>query len=493
MNIADEAIVGVQALKYFGTSEKAEALVVGNTVIPASNFLRGNAASSTDFQLSVKSNDGIKIGTGGQLSLGINGETGVIQHNTSGSSIDIKMRNGNLTPTVVSINSDGNVGFNNSAPEQAVDVRGNIKISPKTGEAETGVLQITSTGNSTSIGTGSIVTTGGVGIALNAYIGGDIDVGGILQTGNIIPDSNATRNIGTAINKYEQIHATTFFGNIQGNVSGTVSGRAGSADRLASATTFALSGDVEPNSFEFDGQTGGSTKTFSVSIANSFISNKEVTYDAENADELLLNVTTGTTGVKRITKRNFLKAIPLVPAGAMMPFGGEEAPEGWLLCDGQEVNKSDYNVLWLAIQHNFKDASLVSDQGVAKFTLPDFRGRFALGLDNMGGPSANRVTDIAADAIGGNAGLESTTVATSNLPEHEHDLEGDSGTQFYGVRVGAGEPVDSNAITLPIEPGLGGTQGIASSGGIKTETALGTPLNVMNPFLAVNYIIYTGA
>ena len=493
MNIADEAIVGVQALKYFGTSEKAEALVVGNTVIPASNFLRGNAASSTDFQLSVKSNDGIKIGTGGQLSLGINGETGVIQHNTSGSSIDIKMRNGNLTPTVVSINSDGNVGFNNSAPEQAVDVRGNIKISPKTGEAETGVLQITSTGNSTSIGTGSIVTTGGVGIALNAYIGGDIDVGGILQTGNIIPDSNATRNIGTSTNKYEQIHATTFFGNIQGNVSGTVSGRAGSADRLASATTFALSGDVEPNSFEFDGQTGGSTKTFAVSIANSFISNKEVTYDAENADELLLNVTTGTTGVKRITKRNFLKTIPLVPAGAMMPFGGEESPEGWLLCDGSEVNKSDYNVLWLAIQHNFKDASLVSDQGVAKFTLPDFRGRFALGLDDMGGPSANRVTDIAADAIGGNAGLESTTVATSNLPEHEHDLEGDSGTQFYGVRVGAGEPVDSNAITLPIEPGLGGTQGIASSGGIKTETALGTPLNVMNPFLAVNYIIYTGA
>ena len=94
-----------------------------------------------------------------------------------------------------------------------------------------------------------------------------------------------------------------------------------------------------------------------------------------------------------------------------MPFGGEEAPTGWLLCDGQEINKSDYNALWLAISHNFKDASLVSDNGVAKFTLPDFRGRFALGLDNMGGPSANRVTSIAADAIGGNAGIESTTLS----------------------------------------------------------------------------------
>ena len=492
MNIANEAIVGTQALKYYGTAEKAEALVVGGTSIPASNFLRGNAASSTDYQLSIKSNDGVKIGTGGQLSLGIDGETGVIQHNTSGSSIDIRMRNGNLTPTVMSINSDGNVGFNNGAPEQTIDVKGNIKISPKTGEAETGVLNLTSTINSTSIGTGSIVTTGGLGVALNAYIGGDVDVGGILQTGNIAPDTPSTRNIGTSINKYDQIHATTFFGNIQGNVSGTVSGRAGSADRLASATTFALSGDVTPVSFEFDGQTGGSTKTFDVSIANSFISNKTVTYDAGNADELLLNVTTGTTGVYRITKRNFLKTIPLVPAGAMMPFGGEEAPAGWLLCDGSEVNKSDYNELWIAIQHNFKDPSLVSDNGVNKFTLPDFRGRFALGLDNMGGAGANRVTDIAADAIGGNAGTETKTIVTDNLPEHEHDLEGASGTQFYGIRVGAGEPVDENAITLPIEPGLGGTQGIASSGGVKSDTTLGTPIDVMNPYLAVNYIIYTG-
>jgi len=492
MNIADEAIIGVQALKYYGTAEKAEALVVGNVSIAASNFLRGNAASSTDYQLSVKSNDGIKIGTGGQLSLGIDGETGVIQHNTSGSSIDVRMRNGNLTPTIISINSSGNVGFNNPAPEQAVDVKGNIKISPKTGEAETGILQLTSTENSTSIGTGSITTTGGIGIALNAYVGGNVDINGILQTGNITPDSNSTRTIGTAINKYAEIHSTTFFGNIQGNVSGTVSGRAGSADRLASATTFTLSGDVAPNSFEFDGQTGGSTKTFAISIADSFISNKTVTYDAGNADELLLNVTTGSTGVRRITKRNFLKTIPLVPAGAMMPFGGVDSPTGWLLCDGSEIAKSDYNELWLAISHNFKDASLVSDNGVAKFTLPDFRGRFALGLDNMGGPSANRVANIAADAIGGNAGAETKTIGTDNLPEHEHDLEGASGTQFYGVRVGAGEPVDDNAISLPIEPGGGGTQGIASSGGIKTDATLGAPIDVMNPFLAVNYIIYTG-
>jgi hypothetical protein len=58
---------------------------------------------------------------------------------------------------------------------------------------------------------------------------------------------------------------------------------------------------VNPVSFEFDGQTGGSTKTFNVSIANGFIANKDVTYDAGNADELLLNVTTGTTNVNSAT------------------------------------------------------------------------------------------------------------------------------------------------------------------------------------------------
>ena len=120
------------------------------------------------------------------------------------------------------------------------------------------------------------------------------------------------------------------------------------------------------------------------------------------------------------------------------------------------------------------------------------RGRFALGADNMGGPSANRVTSSAADAIGNGSGEEIKTIGILNLPEHEHDLEGESGTQYYGIRAGAGEPLDAAAITLPIEPGLGGTQGLASSGGIKTDATLGTPLDVMNPYLVVNYIIYTG-
>ena len=491
-NIATTALVGSQDLKYYGIAEKAENLIVSGDVVAASNFLRGDAASTTNYQLKVKTNEGLQVGSGGQINIKIAGESGVIQHNTPGANIDFVLRDGNISNTVMRIDSTQKVGINNTAPEEDLDVVGNVQISSKSTDATTGVLKVTSTIQSADTGTGSLIVSGGAGIGLNLNVGGDTEVAGILTTANITPDSNSLRNIGNPTNKYDQVYATTFFGNLQGNVSGTVTGRAGSADRLASATTFAVTGDVENNSFAFDGQTGGSTKTFDLTIRNSFISNKDVIYDVDNADEILVNKVIGDSGLFRVTKRNFLKSIPLIPAGSILPYGGQDAPIGWLLCDGSEVKKSDYTLLWQAIGFNFRDASLISDSGVNYFALPDMRGRFALGADNMGGPSANRVTSSAADAIGNGSGEEIKTIGILNLPEHEHDLEGESGTQYYGIRAGAGEPLDAAAITLPIEPGLGGTQGLASSGGIKTDATLGTPLDVMNPYLVVNYIIYTG-
>jgi microcystin-dependent protein len=511
INISSIPLIGNQQLKYYGTAEKAEALVVGGQVISASNFLRGDGVSSSDFELRVRNNEGIKIGTESQFTLGVSETSGVITNNTNGSSIDFRLNNGNLTPTVVRIDSTGNVGINNLAPEENLDIRGNIKVAQRVGEPETGFITVESTIQSDNIGTGSIVTKGGVGISRNLNVGGDADIGGVLTTNNIVPDQPATRNIGTTNNKFNQIHATSFIGNLQGNVNGTVSGRSGSADRLASATTFAVGGDVENSSFEFDGQTGGSTKTFDIRIANSFISNKQEIFDISNADELLINKTTGETGVYRVKKSNFLKTIPLVPAGVVLPFGGNRLPPGWLLCDGSEVKKTDFFLLWEAIGHNFRDPQLLSDLGVNTFALPDMRGRFPLGLDNIGGQSANRVTDLAADSIGGNSGNESKDIVKANLPDHDHDLNDEQRQQYYAVRVSSAAATANSVIPLTLEPGLGGTLGLASSGGIKGGGALGNnvfreitnaqgevieklgaPFNVMNPFLAFTYIIYTG-
>ena len=81
------------------------------------------------------------------------------------------------------------------------------------------------------------------------------------------------------------------------------------------------------------------------------------------------------------------------------------------------------------------------------FVLPDLRGRFPLGRDNMdngrtvpttlgnfvdaGGGNIDRVSGVAADNIGQSGGQESNSLVLSNLPEHEHDMQGSTGTQYY--------------------------------------------------------------
>jgi hypothetical protein len=64
-----------------------------------------------------------------------------------------------------------------------------------------------------------------------------------------------------------------------------------------------------------------------------------------------------------------------VPAGTVIAFAGDagSAPSGYLLCDGREVNQSDYPDLFAAI------GSLYGTASGGKFKVPDFRGMFLRG------------------------------------------------------------------------------------------------------------------
>ena len=156
---------------------------------------------------------------------------------------------------------------------------------------------------------------------------------------------------------------------------------------------------------------------------------------------------------------------------------------------GQEVNIADYQNLFNVIGYQFKDQSLVS---AGKFAIPDFRGRMPLGKDNMGGGSANVVTDSSADTVGSVNGQQTQTLSTSNLPEHEHDLRGPSGDQYYTIRDISGTPNDSQGITYDAPTGTGAGQAYPTSGGVLTNSSLGNSFNIMNPYMTVNYIIYAG-
>ena len=47
-----------------------------------------------------------------------------------------------------------------------------------------------------------------------------------------------------------------------------------------------------------------------------------------------------------------------LPSGLIMPFAGQSAPEGWLLCYGQEVSRDTYSDLFDAVTSKTKKLRL---------------------------------------------------------------------------------------------------------------------------------------
>ncbi len=481
INLSDKDITGSGNLKYRGISEKAESLVVAGSAIAASNFLRADVVSTTNYPINIQNNTGINYGLNAELNIGIEGSAGVIQHQIEGSNIDIRVKNNGILTTVLRVDSNLRVGINNTAPDEALDVTGNIKAS--------GTASIDSTTQSETIGTGSIVTKGGIGVAKNVHAGGTLNVAGTSTLTDIMPLAHNTYNLGTDAIKWKNIYSTAFTGNLVGNVSGTVSGRAGSADKLTSATSFQLAGDVTAPAFTFDGQTGGSTKTFNAVISNTIIGGKSATVSSQADDEFLLNRVTGATGLAKISRANLFASVATNPAGVMMAYGGNTAPQDWLMCDGTEYRISDYTLLFAAIGYNFGAEASVT---TGFFKVPDLRGRTTVGKDNMGGTSANVITDESADIMGSQDGQEKTNIQVTNLPDHKHDLRGDALTQFYAINDLAAPTTDTGAFRGDGPTATNGGQYLPNSGGIESDSAVGQPLNLMNPHLIINYIIYTG-
>ena len=269
----------------------------------------------------------------------------------------------------------------------------------------------------------------------------------------------------------------------------------------------------------------GNRKRFFTRLSDTFIADKpQVSSIAEN-DEFV--VSRGVEGLKKIRKSDLFTAIPGIPVASIIPYGGPTAPAGWLLCDGSEVQTSEYSELFDVIKYTYGDSATLL--GLGTFRLPDLRGRFPLGVDNMNnglrvpqgpgsgpgwdptveietiGSSANRVTDPKADIDQGNpyqarpgGGNQEITLQKTNLPDHEHDLRGNAENPYFAFRNAPGSPSDTDAVpgtgNPPEDAGLG--QYLGNSGGILTDppnTFSQTAVNILNPFMALNFIIYTGA
>jgi microcystin-dependent protein len=477
-NLSTEDITGDGIPKYLGTAEKAENLVIDGAVVPSTDFMRKSAINIAEQELNIKNDGGISVGLSNSLRLRITGQAGVISHDISGSSIDFKTNNSGVTATPLRINSNTNIGINNLNPEKSLDVGGDI-------QTDSSVI-INGLTDSTSVSTGSLILAGGAAVAKNLTVGAGISVLGNSSLNDILPQDNNLRSIGSTTNKWKAMYATEFVGSLNGNVQGSVSGRAGSADKLSSPSVFRMTGDVESLlDIDFDGQQG--TVTFQTQVTNEFISAKTIKDNSQTDDEFLVNRVSGEIGIYKVRRSTIFDQITgLTPVGTIAPYAGATAPDGWLLCHGQNELTSAYEKLSQVIGNTYDNNS-----PTGYFSIPDLRGRLPLGADNMGGTAANIVPS--ADTLGAKSGTETTTITVDNLPDHKHELKDDGATpqQYYVINPDSTTTGDSDAI---IDTNLVGTANglkYPRTGGMETG-GTGDAVSLMNPYLTVNYIIYTG-
>lgn len=175
----------------------------------------------------------------------------------------------------------------------------------------------------------------------------------------------------------------------------------------------------------------------------------------------------------------------LLPLGVVLPYAGSSAPTNWLFCYGQEISRTTYATLFAIIGTTYGagDASTT-------FNLPDLRGRVVAGQDDMGGTSANRLTDqsggLDGDVLGDTGGAETHTLVTAELPAHTHDsgtLTQAGGTVWTGGGDGANVSAGSGATPR------NATETSINITGSTGSTGSDTAHNNVQPTIILNYII----
>jgi microcystin-dependent protein len=163
--------------------------------------------------------------------------------------------------------------------------------------------------------------------------------------------------------------------------------------------------------------------------------------------------------------------------GEIKMFGGNFAPSGWALCNGQLLAISQYAALFSILGTTY------GGNGVQTFGLPNLQGRTPIHWGTGLGLSQR--------VLGESSGTENVTLLTSNMPAHNHLINASTtvATQALPTNFILAQSVDSAAGGTPfnfIESASANTT-LAPTSVSMAGSSL--PHNNMQPYLAVSFII----
>jgi hypothetical protein len=160
----------------------------------------------------------------------------------------------------------------------------------------------------------------------------------------------------------------------------------------------------------------------------------------------------------------------LCPVGTILPYAGDNAPAGWLLCNGASISRSTYATLYSVVANRFGSVDGNS------FNVPDFRGRFLRGRDGGAGRDPDRNARVAMNG-GGAVGDLVGSVQADGTRSHSHGYN-----DIYHSEGGG-------TVTVPSNRGSGDTDS-DNKGYDLARTSSNTGGNETRPLNAnVNYII----
>jgi microcystin-dependent protein len=157
--------------------------------------------------------------------------------------------------------------------------------------------------------------------------------------------------------------------------------------------------------------------------------------------------------------------------GEIRMFGGNFAPAGWAFCSGQLIPISENDTLFNLIGTTY------GGDGQETFALPDLQGRIPIHAGQ--GPGLSQSYQL-----GERAGVETVTLTTQQIPNHNHAL------------VASADSADSvspagNLLGFPptIAPYFAASTDSALNAQSVTPVGGSQPHENMMPFLVVSFII----